>query len=83
MTTMSKLTDLDVLAQWVAERLELGDERSAWELTSALEDAAGLVRDSEVQPASPVIGRRFARAHAAMAQRGIDDLRLPDLAVSA
>ncbi len=80
MTAVSQLTDLDVLAQWVAERLELGDERSAWEVTVALEEAAGLDPDAADQPPSPIIARRFARAHTLMVERGVDQLRLPALA---
>jgi hypothetical protein len=54
--------ELDTLALTVATALEQGEEARAWQLTRALEVAAGL-QDGDDQPSGPVIGRRFARAH--------------------
>jgi hypothetical protein len=54
--------DLDDLAHWVATALDNGDDPLAWKITRCFEEAAGIV-DTVDQPPSPVIGRRFARAH--------------------
>ena len=61
--------ELDALAQAVAAALDAGDEARAWALTRWLEAAAGL-RPDDRQPPSPVIGRRFARAHRDLLVRG-------------
>lgn len=56
---------LDGLAAWTAARLEVGDVETAWALTRALEESVGAPAADEPRPPSPVIGRRFAAAHAA------------------
>lgn len=53
---------LDALAKVVAAALDDGEEDRAWALTRALEEIADSDEDTE-RPPSPVIGRRFARAH--------------------
>jgi hypothetical protein len=56
---------LDALAHWVAQRLELGELEAAWAATRALEALGSPQEDGEARPPAPVIGRRFAAAHAA------------------
>jgi hypothetical protein len=56
---------LDSLAHWVAERLERGDLEAAWSVTRALEVLDATTQVEEPRPPGPVIGRRFAAAHAA------------------
>lgn len=53
---------LDALAEVVAGALDEGDDDRAWTVTCALEELSGAGGDSS-RPPSPVIGRRFARAH--------------------
>jgi hypothetical protein len=68
---------LDALAHWVAEQLELGELEAAWSATRALE-ALGTSRQSgEPRPPAPVIGRRFAAAHAAQLRQASTPLRVP------
>ena len=53
---------LDTLAHEVADALDCGDDDTAWTITQAVERMASLADDGP-RPPSPVIGRRFARAH--------------------
>lgn len=54
---------LDRLASWVAERLDHGDDATAWDVTVATELASGRAPGDGPRPPAPVIGRRFAAAH--------------------
>ena len=54
---------LDRLASWVADRLEHGDDATAWDVTVATEVASGRTPGDGPRPPAPVIGRRFAAAH--------------------
>jgi len=65
MTTHSTATKdvLGELAMWVAERLDAGDDESAWIATRAMEHFAGDDSPDAQRPANPIIGHRFAVAH--------------------
>lgn len=67
-TTMTSM--LDALAMWVAERLDAGDDESAWVTTRAVERLGGDDRPDERRPANPIIGHRFAAAHRRLLDSG-------------
>jgi hypothetical protein len=68
---------LDALAHWVAERLELGELEAAWSATRALEALGAPTEAGEPRPPAPVIGRRFAAAHAAHLGQAPSPARVP------
>lgn len=65
MTTHSTATTamLSELAMWVAERLDAGDDESAWIATQTIEHVASDDWPDEQRPANPIIGHRFAAAY--------------------
>ena len=71
MTTHSTATTamLSELAMWVAERLDAGDDESAWIATQAIEHVASDDWPDEQRPANPIIGHCFAAAYRSLLGR--------------